>query len=59
MDDADIIIVGAGLAGLRAALELSRGGLSVIVLERDECVGGRMRTDPVNGALLDRGFRLS
>lgn len=58
MDDADIIIVGAGLAGLRAALELSRGGLSVIVLERDECVGGRMRTDRLNGALLDRGFQV-
>lgn len=58
MQDADVIIVGAGLTGLRAASELIRAGLSVLVVERGESVGGRMRTTPHNGFLLDHGFQV-
>jgi len=50
--------VGAGLAGLRCAVELAGKGLSVQVLEASDAVGGRMRTDEVDGFLLDRGFQV-
>ena len=58
MHDADVVIVGAGLTGLRAALEVSRAGLSVLVVERNNAVGGRMQTSNVRGALLDHGFQV-
>lgn len=54
----DVAIVGAGLAGLNAARELVRRGVSVAVLEAGDEVGGRVRTDTVDGRLLDRGFQL-
>ena len=50
-ETADVIVVGAGLAGLMAALELERGGRRVVVLEARERVGGRVFTFPgVQGA---------
>lgn len=55
---ADVVVVGAGLAGLNAANELVRAGSDVVVLEASDDVGGRVRTDQVNGFLLDRGFQL-
>lgn len=58
MKDADAIIVGAGLAGLRTALELSRAGMSVLVFEREEKVGGRIRSTNVAGYTLDHGFQV-
>lgn len=58
MKDADAIIIGAGLAGLRAALELSRAGMSVLVFEREERVGGRVRSTNVAGYTLDHGFQV-
>lgn len=56
--DTDVIVIGAGLAGLQCARSAERRGHSVIVLESDETVGGRMRTDLVDGFLCDRGFQL-
>lgn len=56
--DTDIVIVGAGLTGLRAALEVSRAGLSVLVVERESCVGGRIRSSRVDGFILDHGFQV-
>lgn len=43
-ESADVIVIGAGLAGLNAALILEEQGFSVIVLEADDYVGGRTRT---------------
>jgi len=56
--DTDVIVIGAGLAGLRAAQELTAAGRSVIVLEAADAVGGRLRTDRVSGFLVDRGFQI-
>ncbi len=53
-----MVVVGAGLAGLCAALRLTEGGLSVQVLDASDAVGGRVRTDVVDGLRLDRGFQL-
>ncbi len=52
------MVVGAGLAGLAAARRLTAAGLGVRVLEAADDVGGRVRTDEVDGFLLDRGFQL-
>ena len=54
----DVLIVGAGLAGLACAIHLNRAGRSVQVLEASDGVGGRVRTDRVDGFLLDRGFQV-
>ena len=54
----DVIVVGAGLAGLCCARELRAAGLEVLVLERSDAPGGRVRTDEVDGFLLDRGFQV-
>jgi protoporphyrinogen oxidase len=56
--DADVIVVGGGLAGLSAARHLEAAGRSVLMLESADAVGGRVRTDRVDGWLLDRGFQV-
>src|SRR5262249_54243195 len=48
----DVIIVGAGAAGLAAAAALSHGGCSVLVLEARSRIGGRIFT------LRDRAFEM-
>jgi hypothetical protein len=54
----DVAVVGAGLAGLACARSLMGSGLDVVVLEAGDAVGGRVRTDVVDGVLVDRGFQL-
>jgi phytoene dehydrogenase-like protein len=56
--DSDVVIVGAGLAGLTCALALQHHGVAVRVLEAGDAVGGRIRTDVVDGFRLDRGFHV-
>ena len=58
MSRPDVPIVRAGLSGLSCALWLHEGGLSVLVLEASVGIGGRVRTDEVEGFLLDRGFQV-
>lgn len=53
-----VIVVGAGLAGLVCARELRKEGVDVLVLEASDGVGGRVRTDAVDGFLIDRGFQV-
>ena len=56
--DADVIVVGAGLAGLCCAGRLAAGGVDFLILERSDDVGGRVRTDELDGFRLDRGFQI-
>ena len=59
MDDADpVVIVGGGLAGLVCGRELHRAGQSFVLIEASDDVGGRVRTDIVDGFRLDRGFQV-
>lgn len=51
----DAVVIGAGYAGLAAALTLADAGRSVVVLEARDRVGGRVRTDQVDGVPLDLG----
>lgn len=54
----EVIIVGAGLAGLCCAVELYRNGVPFKILEGSDGVGGRVRTDEVAGFKLERGFQI-
>src|ERR1700691_6094381 len=54
----EVVIIGAGLAGLSCALSLEAAGLSVILLEASDAPGGRVRTDLMEGFRLDRGFQV-
>ncbi|CAN3702874.1 Putrescine oxidase [Microbacterium sp. MM2322] len=51
----DVVVIGAGAAGLTAANDLRKAGLSVAVLEARDRVGGRLWTDVVEGAMLELG----
>jgi protoporphyrinogen oxidase len=55
----EVCIVGAGLAGLACARALHFRGVECTVLEASDGVGGRVRTDHVDGFLLDRGFQVA
>lgn len=53
-----ILVVGAGLAGLSASLEIEKNGGSVTLIEKSEAIGGRVKTDLLDGFLLDHGFQV-
>src|SRR4051794_41414164 len=54
----EVVVVGAGLAGLACARRLAASGVAVTVFEAADAVGGRVRTDVVDGFRCDRGFQL-
>ena len=56
--DAQVIVIGAGISGLSCAGTLSRAGIDLLVLEADHRIGGRIKTDLVDGFLLDHGFQV-
>ncbi len=55
---AEAIVVGAGLAGLNAAIALQDAGLEVVLLEASDRPGGRVTSDLIDGFICDRGFQL-
>lgn len=57
--DGPVAVVGAGLAGLSCAVALHDAGIAVQVYEASDDVGGRVRTDHVDGFTLDRGFQVA
>lgn len=53
-----VVVIGAGLAGLSAALQIQKADREVIVLEAAERAGGRVQSDSIDGFTCDRGFQL-
>ena len=58
VDKYDVIIVGSGISGLNCANKLSAAGLKVLVIEKSDSVGGRIKTGSVNSFKLNRGFHV-
>jgi len=56
--DFDCIVIGAGLSGLTATRTLERAGKSVLLIESSDEVGGRVRSDHIDGYIFDRGFQV-
>lgn len=54
----DCIVIGAGLAGITAARDLESAGRNVLLIEASDDVGGRLRSDRIDGFILDRGFQV-
>lgn len=57
-DQADVVVVGAGLSGLACTARLQRSGIEARLLEAADDVGGRVRTEVIDGHLCDVGFQL-
>jgi protoporphyrinogen oxidase len=53
-----VVVIGAGLAGLSAAITLENEGVSVTVIESSDRPGGRVSSDVIDGFICDRGFQL-
>jgi monoamine oxidase len=54
--EADVVVIGAGLAGISAALEIERGGASALLLEARDRVGGRLESVEIgDGKWVDLG----
>jgi len=58
MTDEDVVVAGAGLAGLVAARRLAEDGFGVTLFERESTVGGRVRSTHADGFTFDRGFQV-
>jgi len=53
-----ILVIGGGLAGIRAALTIQESGQQVHLVEAQPSAGGRLATEIVNGFTIDRGFQV-
>lgn len=58
MKRVDVLVVGAGLAGLTAARYLQQAGIDVVVVEATDRPGGRVKSDYISGFILDHGFQV-
>ncbi len=56
--DAHVAIIGAGVSGLVAAINLEKAGIATTVFEATDRVGGRVKTDYIDGLTLDHGFQV-
>ncbi|MFC2149046.1 NAD(P)-binding protein, partial [Bacteroidota bacterium] len=56
--DYKIHIIGAGVSGLTAARVLEDNGYSPVIIEATDRVGGRVKTDIIDGYQLDHGFQV-
>jgi len=52
------IIIGAGISGLVAAIELEKAGFTPLILEATDCIGGRLKSDLESEVPLDHGFQV-
>lgn len=55
MNDEQVVVVGAGMAGLTSALSLAHQGFKVTVVDAHDAPGGKIRQIPVQGAAIDSG----
>jgi len=58
MPKTDVLIIGGGIAGLTAAIYLQEQGINAQILEASDRVGGRVKTDTIEGFRLDHGFQV-
>ena len=58
MNDFSTVIIGGGISGLTCAKYLNEKGCSFMLLEGSDALGGRVKTDKVDGFILDRGFQV-
>jgi len=58
LSDKKVIIVGAGLAGLSCARRLREDDIPFLILEADQRIGGRLKTDTIDGFTLNHGFQV-
>ncbi|NNK86550.1 MAG: NAD(P)-binding protein, partial [Desulfobacterales bacterium] len=56
--DTEVIIIGAGISGLSCANNLMNAGIHFLMLEADQKVGGRIKSDFFDGFILDHGFQV-
>ena len=54
----DVIVVGGGLSGMAAAITLQQKNIDAILLESSDRLGGRVKSDFVDGFILNRGFQV-
>jgi glycine/D-amino acid oxidase-like deaminating enzyme len=57
-NSSDVLIIGAGLAGMSAAISLQEAGRDVQIIESSDRPGGRVTSDIIDGFICDRGFQL-
>jgi thioredoxin reductase len=57
-NSSDVLVIGAGLAGLSAAIKLQEAGRDVRIIESSDRPGGRVTSDIIDGFICDRGFQL-
>ena len=58
LTDVDVVVVGAGLAGLTWARHLMNRSVCSVVLQADDRIGGRLKTDLLDGFILNHGFQV-